>query len=57
MQIYAAGFSTEDREFLYKIFNSGGATRYDEPCEKVSHIILNNNANFDMKQFSDKNLT
>ncbi|XP_026479826.1 DNA topoisomerase 2-binding protein 1-A-like [Ctenocephalides felis] len=33
--IYAAGFSTEDREFLYKIFNSGGATRYDEPCEKV----------------------
>ncbi|KAH8336169.1 hypothetical protein KR074_007636, partial [Drosophila pseudoananassae] len=38
--VYLSGFRTEEREKLNRVLNTGGATRYDEANEGVSHIIV-----------------
>ncbi|XP_018801712.1 PREDICTED: DNA topoisomerase 2-binding protein 1-A [Bactrocera latifrons] len=38
--IYLSGFRLEEREKLNRILNVGGATRYDVVNEKITHIIV-----------------
>ncbi|KAH8238267.1 hypothetical protein KR032_001764, partial [Drosophila birchii] len=38
--VYLSGFRAEEREKLNRVLNTGGATRYDEANEGVSHIIV-----------------
>ncbi|XP_017035833.3 DNA topoisomerase 2-binding protein 1-A [Drosophila kikkawai] len=38
--VYLCGFRGEEREKLNRVLNTGGATRYDEANEGVSHIIV-----------------
>ncbi|XP_017063794.1 DNA topoisomerase 2-binding protein 1-A [Drosophila eugracilis] len=38
--VYLSGFRTEEREKLNRVLNTGGATRYDEANEGISHIIV-----------------
>lgn len=38
--IYLSGFTTEDKDKLNKILNVGGATRYNEINDKITHIIV-----------------
>ncbi|KAH8287470.1 hypothetical protein KR054_008313, partial [Drosophila jambulina] len=38
--VYLSGFRPEEREKLNRVLNTGGATRYDEANEGVSHIIV-----------------
>nr|AAG27544.1 BRCT-domain protein MUS101 [Drosophila melanogaster] len=38
--VYLSGFRSEEREKLNRVLNTGGATRYDEANEGISHIIV-----------------
>ncbi|KAI8033568.1 DNA topoisomerase 2-binding protein 1-A [Drosophila gunungcola] len=38
--VYLSGFRPEEREKLNRVLNTGGAMRYDEANEGVSHIIV-----------------
>ncbi|XP_030379204.1 DNA topoisomerase 2-binding protein 1 [Scaptodrosophila lebanonensis] len=38
--VYLSGFRSEEREKLNRVLNTGGATRYDEANDGVTHIIV-----------------
>ncbi|KAH8385482.1 hypothetical protein KR093_010816, partial [Drosophila rubida] len=38
--VYLSGFQAAEREKLHRVLNTGGATRYDDPHEGLSHIIV-----------------
>ncbi|KAH8295543.1 hypothetical protein KR044_004903, partial [Drosophila immigrans] len=38
--VYLSGFRAAEREKLHRVLNTGGATRYDDPHEGLSHIIV-----------------
>ncbi|KAH8411408.1 hypothetical protein KR215_004127, partial [Drosophila sulfurigaster] len=38
--VYLSGFRTAEREKLHRVLNTGGATRYDDPHEGLTHIIV-----------------
>lgn len=40
LQIFACGFASDEKEKIWKILNSGGATRYDSINSNVSHILV-----------------
>lgn len=38
--VYLSGFRVAEREKLNRVLNTGGATRYDDPREGLTHIIV-----------------
>ncbi|KAL7745556.1 hypothetical protein ACLKA6_009782 [Drosophila palustris] len=38
--VYLSGFRAAEREKLNRVLNTGGATRYDDPHEGLTHIIV-----------------
>lgn len=40
LQIYICGFTAEEKDRIYKILNSGGATRFDTIHSNISHVIV-----------------
>ncbi|EDW65947.1 DNA topoisomerase 2-binding protein 1 [Drosophila virilis] len=38
--IYLSGFRNAEREKLHRVLNTGGATRYDDPHEGLTHIVV-----------------
>lgn len=39
-KVYLSGFQEADKEQLIKLLNSGGATRYDDLNEQVTHFVV-----------------
>ena len=39
-QVYLSGFTAEEKDKLNKILNVGGATRFNEVNEQVTHVIV-----------------
>lgn len=56
LQVYLAGFNEEQRDKLCKILNFSGATRYDDICERLTHIIVGDKNCPDMKLIKTKNI-
>lgn len=38
--VYLSGFRSAEREKLHRVLNTGGATRYDDPHDGLTHIIV-----------------
>ncbi|KAH8273307.1 hypothetical protein KR018_010550, partial [Drosophila ironensis] len=55
--VYLSGFLPDEREKLNRVLNTGGATRYDEANEGVSHIIVGHLDNAEYKQWQRDGLT
>ncbi|XP_055635302.1 DNA topoisomerase 2-binding protein 1-A [Toxorhynchites rutilus septentrionalis] len=55
--IYLSGFTGDDKEKLNKILNSGGATRYDEISDRISHIIVGEQVVADFREMREQNIT
>ncbi|XP_004525878.1 DNA topoisomerase 2-binding protein 1-A isoform X2 [Ceratitis capitata] len=47
--IYLSGFRLEEKEKLNRILNVGGATRYDVVNEKITHIIVGQLDDFELR--------
>nr|XP_029713990.1 DNA topoisomerase 2-binding protein 1-like [Aedes albopictus]XP_029713991.1 DNA topoisomerase 2-binding protein 1-like [Aedes albopictus] len=56
-KIYLSGFASDDKEKLNKILNSGGATRFDELSDRISHIIVGEHVQADFREIREQKLT
>lgn len=58
MQIYLAGFPANIKDKLNKIFNMGGATRFDDISGTVTHVIVGdeNKASAQLKAIKSRGL-
>lgn len=56
MQIYLVGFATHARDKLNKILNVGGATRFDDISDTVTHVIVGdkNKASTELKMMKSR---
>ncbi|XP_058825988.1 DNA topoisomerase 2-binding protein 1 [Topomyia yanbarensis] len=54
--IYLSGFTGDEKEKLNKILNSGGAIRYDEISEHVSHVIVGDQVAADFKEIREQRI-
>ncbi|XP_016993061.2 DNA topoisomerase 2-binding protein 1 [Drosophila takahashii] len=54
--VYLSGFRSEEREKLNRVLNTGGATRYDEANEGISHIIVGQLDDADYRQWQSDGL-
>lgn len=57
-QIYLAGFASNQRDKLNKILNVGGATRFDDMSDALTHVIIGdeNRAASELKLMKSKEL-
>uniref|UniRef100_A0A1Q3EWX2 Putative dna topoisomerase 2-binding protein 1-a n=2 Tax=Culex tarsalis TaxID=7177 RepID=A0A1Q3EWX2_CULTA len=55
--IYLSGFTGEEKDKLNKILNSGGATRYDELSDGISHVIVGSQVAADFREMREQNLS
>uniref|UniRef100_A0A8D8H7M7 DNA topoisomerase 2-binding protein 1-A n=1 Tax=Culex pipiens TaxID=7175 RepID=A0A8D8H7M7_CULPI len=55
--IYLSGFTGEEKDKLNKILNSGGATRYDELSDGISHVIVGSQVAADFREIREQNLS
>lgn len=56
-KIYLSGFAADDKEKLNKILNSGGATRFDELSDRISHMIVGDHVQADFREIREQKLT
>ncbi|XP_025835634.1 DNA topoisomerase 2-binding protein 1 isoform X1 [Agrilus planipennis] len=54
--IYLAGFSSEQKDKLCKVLNFGGAMRYDDVSERVTHAIVGDPSCHDLKLIQSSGL-
>ncbi|KAK6627643.1 hypothetical protein RUM44_010122 [Polyplax serrata] len=52
LNIYLYGFQSEDSEKLKRILNKGGAIRFDEMSESVTHVIAGKNYDQNLAKFA-----
>ncbi|XP_068139660.1 DNA topoisomerase 2-binding protein 1 [Drosophila tropicalis] len=55
--VYLSGFRMEEREKLNRVLNTGGATRFDEINDGISHIIVGQLDESEMQQWQRNNVT
>lgn len=49
LQVYLSGFSMEQTEKLRRVLNGGGATRFNEISDCVTHVIVGDIVSSDLK--------
>jgi hypothetical protein len=49
LQVYLSGFNVEQNEKLRRVLNGGGATRFNEISDCVTHIIVGDIVSSDLK--------
>jgi len=49
LQVYLSGFNMEQTEKLRRVLNGGGATRFNEISDCVTHIIVGDIVSSDLK--------
>ena len=49
LQVYLSGFSMEQTEKLRRVLNGGGATRFNEISDSVTHVIVGDIVSSDLK--------
>lgn len=49
LQVYLSGFNMEQTEKLRRVLNGGGATRFNEISDCVTHVIVGNIVSSDLK--------
>lgn len=49
LQVYLSGFNMEQTEKLRRVLNGGGATRFNEISDSVTHIIVGDIVSSDLK--------
>ncbi|XP_055612855.1 LOW QUALITY PROTEIN: DNA topoisomerase 2-binding protein 1-A [Uranotaenia lowii] len=54
--IYLSGFTSEEKDKLNKILNTGGATRYDEISDGISHVIVGSYVPADFREMNAINV-
>lgn len=54
--VYLSGFRSAEREKLHRVLNTGGATRYDDPHEGLTHIIVGQLDNAAYRQWQSEGL-
>jgi topoisomerase (DNA) II binding protein 1 len=47
--VYLSGFNLEETEKLRRVLNGGGATRFNEISDSVTHIIVGDIVSADLK--------
>lgn len=52
-KIYLSGFNSEENILLNKVLNSGGATRYDEINDQVTHVLVGQLGGSDLNAIQD----
>ncbi|XP_053692847.1 DNA topoisomerase 2-binding protein 1-A [Sabethes cyaneus] len=55
--IYLSGFTTEEKDKLNKILNSGGAIRFDEISDRVSHVIVGEQVSADFREIREQQIS
>ncbi|XP_055550618.1 DNA topoisomerase 2-binding protein 1-A [Wyeomyia smithii] len=55
--IYLSGFTADEKDKLNKILNTGGATRYDEISDRVSHVIVGEQISADFREIHDQQIS
>lgn len=56
-QIFLSGFANDEKDLLMKILNFGGASRFDELTDQVSHVLIGEKDENDMSVIKQENLT
>jgi topoisomerase (DNA) II binding protein 1 len=49
MQVYLTGFNLEQNEKLRRVLNRGGATRFNDISDSVTHVIVGDIVSADLK--------
>lgn len=55
-KIYLSGFNADAKDKLIKILNKGGAIRFDELNDQVTHVIVGKYVTTDMQTIQEKKL-
>ncbi|XP_058451555.1 DNA topoisomerase 2-binding protein 1-A [Malaya genurostris] len=54
--IYLSGFTGDEKEKLNRVLNSGGATRYDEISEHITHVIVGEQVSADFREMHERQI-